>query len=160
MIPYSEHSVFSNESLWAYEVARAVVEHIPDDPEFVNKLRCHEITRVVHRLLGSAAACYDGHYGMAEHSWLASSHWDPNHILDVYAVGMVPPVRLIDTLPTPQAFRRADRPLYELDRPLIEQTWKAIPKPQMYRALHDNLTRRGGSHAIDWWLGLGGVIRS
>ncbi len=92
MKSYSETYVFKPEVLAAFHRAQCLVEQIPDVGP---SLRCHEITRAFGKLLGYPVQ--DGHYGTVEHSWLwVGPAEGPLHILDVYAVGRLPQVQLID----------------------------------------------------------------
>jgi len=67
------------------------------------EIRCHELARVVGKLLGLSVQ--DGYYGFVDHSWCWTFPIDqarivgrlgfPN-ILDPYSVGSLPQVRLLD----------------------------------------------------------------
>lgn len=109
MISYSQISVFSVREVELLRRASAAVLRFPDAPG----LRCHEVARAAGRVLGLTVQ--DGHYGLIEHSWLWTSGPEgffgsgryPN-ILDVYAVGSLPQVRLVDMghfLPENRAYR-------------------------------------------------------
>ena len=71
------------------------------------ELRCHEVTRIVHHVIGPEQfhnAIADGQYGPIEHSWLelGSSGYGgmcPRIILDCYTPARVPQVQLIDAGP-------------------------------------------------------------
>ena len=99
---YAESKVFTAEEVSLYRRAVALVELVPDMP----KLRCHELARAVGRVLGLEHE--DGFYGFVDHTWLWTGPLDctspmvkhtrvgfPN-ILDVYSVGSLPMVRLVD----------------------------------------------------------------
>lgn len=88
-------------TLRAFNAATAIVaglpEQVPPGLEHGDTfLRCHEVARTVHRLLGDLGSfeVVDGHYGPYEHSWLASRPLKT--ILDVYAIGRQPIVQIVD----------------------------------------------------------------
>lgn len=84
---------------WAQ--ATQIVSLLPEmEPGTDTRLRCHEVARIVGRLLGLPVI--DGHYGRVEHSWLyyyvrrgGESGTGYQRLLDVYSVGQFPLVRLI-----------------------------------------------------------------
>jgi hypothetical protein len=99
---YSELNIFSPAELVLVERARRMVEELTGCPPL---LRCHELARAVGRVLG--LPFQDGQYGFVDHTWLWTAPLQkerseskfrigfPN-ILDVYSVGQVPMVRLVD----------------------------------------------------------------
>ena len=98
VIGYAAAEIFSAEEVRACELARTLVERLPDRPD----LRCHEVARIVRALLGWGQV-EDGRYhpggdGLPiEHSWIElHKTWRHHHVLDVYAVGRVPMVQLVD----------------------------------------------------------------
>lgn len=104
MISYSATNVFPKPIQLAHERAGQIVEAIPD----VLGLRCHEVSRIVHGVLGHPRVdVLDGKYGPSyalklgpqiDHSWLTILSVSPvkMFILDVYAIGRLPMVQLID----------------------------------------------------------------
>lgn len=77
-----------------------MVAAVPDGDHLLGKpIRCHEMARAVGRILDLPVV--DGVCGAVQHSWLTiKAHQDPTErefILDVYAVGRLPPVQLVDT---------------------------------------------------------------
>lgn len=94
MRSYSETHVFTPEELDLLQRAMYLVAAIPDVPG----LRCHEVARAVGKVLGLQVQ--DGHYGLVEHSWLWTRPWTwgkyPPSVIDVYSVGSLPQVRLVD----------------------------------------------------------------
>lgn len=122
MKPYAL-SVFKSKEVALFKAVTWAVDSIPDNYRPHGELvRCHEMARAVHDwaerqprgrfgteplLLGVV----DGRYGVpgniwVEHSWLETGHG--HNILDVYAVGKLPPVQLLDgtfKLPTQQCFQ-------------------------------------------------------
>jgi hypothetical protein len=75
--------------------AEALVASLPDEAT-PGEVRCHELARAVGRVLGLPVQ--DGRYGMVEHSWLWTEEprgRQPN-VIDVYAVGRLPMVQLVD----------------------------------------------------------------
>lgn len=105
MRSYSETKVFTPEELSLLERARAYVVRV-DESAFDSPIRCHELARAVGKLLGLQYE--DGVYsllpeigGGVDHSWLIVPRDFKGErvgcsILDVYAVGTLPQVRLLD----------------------------------------------------------------
>jgi len=100
MISYSQRTIFTARELELLREATSLVESMPEVPEGWPEIRCHELARAVGDILGLEVE--EGRFGMAEHSWLwtepivlGRGRW-PN-ILDVYAVGSLPMVQLVDT---------------------------------------------------------------
>jgi hypothetical protein len=99
---YSELNIFSTAELVFFERARFMVDKLTG---CLPLLRCHELARAVGRVLG--LPFQDGQYGFVDHSWLWTAPLQkerseykfrfgfPN-ILDVYSVGSLPMVRLVD----------------------------------------------------------------
>lgn len=127
---HAESKIFVAEEILLFRRAVALVEVVPDLP----KLRCHELTRAVGRVLGLEHE--DGFYGFVDHSWLWTRPLDrtspmvlhtrigfPN-ILDVYAVGSLPMVRLVDcahtSLPHVGWAYRPSKPRDDIDQEQIE----------------------------------------
>jgi hypothetical protein len=103
---YSEAEIFSAAEKRLLRSAASIVDALPDSgPDGL--LRCHEVARVVGRLLGLHVV--DGFYGFVDHSWLWTSALDtrrvmgrtgfPN-ILDPYCVGGLPLVRIVHCSPS------------------------------------------------------------
>lgn len=75
--------------------AEAIVRDLPDE-EVPGTVRCHELARAVGRILGLPVQ--DGRFGLSEHSWLWTEEprgFQPN-LIDVYSVGSLPMVRIVD----------------------------------------------------------------
>jgi hypothetical protein len=73
--------------------AQVIVQGMPNGwcDQHGDLLRCHEVARFVGVRLGLAVC--DGIYEIAmQHSWCVLPS---RHILDVYAVGRLPPVQLV-----------------------------------------------------------------
>jgi hypothetical protein len=87
---------FLAHELRTFELASRLVAGLPES----GTLRCHELARAVQRVImedsTAAVASWrvcDGQYGLVDHSWLNN---DVTHnLLDVYAVGQLPMVRLV-----------------------------------------------------------------
>lgn len=99
---YSELEVFGPEALQAFRAAEDLVERFPERDERGELLRCHEISRVVARVirLGFDIEVVDGRYETgAEHSWCCITKqigkYARKAILDPYVVGRLPPVQLV-----------------------------------------------------------------
>lgn len=103
MKTYSEREVFSPDELRLFERATALVRAMPHLDPLGREVRCHEVARVVASHL--KLPHYDGLYELgAQHSWCETPG---GHVLDVYAVGRIPPVQLIAVVTTmPRRFRR------------------------------------------------------
>jgi len=111
--PYSEH-ILSPEVVGLFTQARDLVDAyfaVPDPLPNVT-LRCHEMARAVTRLLDPAEGVQvhveDGKFGAVEHSWLLLVGRGPA-ILDVYAVGTLPPVQLHDMSPALPTMRNYEK---------------------------------------------------
>lgn len=97
MISYSKSDIFKAKDLDLLHAATHLVELVPDIPG----LRCHELARAIGKVLGLLHQ--DGYYGFVDHTWLwtrpvgrtLGRHGFP-HVLDVYCVGSMPQVRLVD----------------------------------------------------------------
>lgn len=97
---YSATMVFKTNEIKIWKDATEAVQAIPENTH----LRCHELVRAIGIYLFEAKPAplvCDGHFGMVEHSWLLipppSGYPGHRHIiLDVYAVGSMPMVQLID----------------------------------------------------------------
>ena len=107
MRSYSETNVFSSKELDLLQKAIYLVAEIPDMTPI---LRCHEVARIIGSLLNLQVQ--DGHYGPVEHSWLWMKPWKngkyPPNILDVYSVGSLPQVKLVNfstILPDDNAYK-------------------------------------------------------
>lgn len=97
MKSYSETHVFTTRARAMLERAAACVAAVPDDEWDVvrwGEIRCHELARAVGRVLDMRHV--DGVYGAVHHTWLVVP--SEGAILDVYAVGQLPQVRLIDVV--------------------------------------------------------------
>lgn len=101
---YAELNVFTPQECDLWLRATALVIRV-DEVVFPD-LRCHELARAVGQVLDLPVQ--DGSYGFVEHSWLWTRPVDnqqltslrrrlgfPN-VLDVYSVGALPVVRLVD----------------------------------------------------------------
>lgn len=90
MKSFSE-TVFAENEQVALAAAIEFVEMAPY--EYQGKLiRCHELALAVGHMLGLPVM--SGFYGKVDHSWL---YFKNEKILDVYAIGSLPQVRLVDT---------------------------------------------------------------
>jgi len=99
---HSELKLFTNAEIDLLHRAERLVELVPDLPE---DIRCHELSRAVGRVM--RLQHQDGYYGFVDHTWLWTTPFTANvlnqqsrlgfpNILDVYAVGSLPIVRLVD----------------------------------------------------------------
>lgn len=122
VLGYSATNVFRKEH---QELLRRAEKGVAALPE-IDGLRCHEVARAVGQWLGLDYA--DGLYGAVQHTWL----WVPVkpgpgvlrviHILDVYAVGRLPIVQLIDQgfYPHYDLYKPGPLPRVEIDRSLVQ----------------------------------------
>jgi hypothetical protein len=98
---YSEAKVFSVSARALLEIAVELVQKIPDPLPDEPEWRCHEVARAVGERLGLRVV--DGRFGGIEHTWLVvprglleDDRAPGEAILDVYAIGILPQVRLVD----------------------------------------------------------------
>lgn len=100
---YSYDHVFSKTEVYLYKRAKTAVECVLTSRCVEGLVRCHELARAVGRVLDLPFE--DGHYGFVDHSWLWTKPkpvYTPTprlglpNILDVYCVGSLPMVRLVD----------------------------------------------------------------
>lgn len=104
-ISYSARRIFSIDELTMLRRAEQLVRRVP---ESMKDVRCHELARACGFHLNLQHQ--DGYYGFVDHSWLWTRPLNrtvgrsvttfgrigfPN-ILDVYCVGQMPMVRLVD----------------------------------------------------------------
>lgn len=97
MRSYSEVRVFSARALSLRTGAHRLVERVPDPIDANEDWRCHELARAIGSLLRLDVV--DGKFGGVDHSWLlVPDGCLDRHVafLDVYAVGSIPQVRLVD----------------------------------------------------------------
>jgi hypothetical protein len=127
---YSAIEVFRPAEIQAYEKARRFIDLIPDD--FEGKvLRCHELARAVGICLSLPAA--DGSYGSVEHSWVWTKVFDdvsPPNIIDVYAVGRLPMVQLVDYMAhgprNSELYKFPCKPRDDIDAALVDRLVKFL----------------------------------
>lgn len=97
MKSYSEQIVFSAAQIQDWRTASQLVASLQVSRDNKGEwIRCHELARVVESLLPKKHwKTVDGKCGHVDHSWLV---WMGSGfvILDVYAVGEVPQVKLVD----------------------------------------------------------------
>lgn len=99
MISYTERRVFPEPLLKAFRLSQRVVDLVDDVDE---SLRCHELARVVARVLCDNDYVVQVQDGVLqtgvnfEHSWLTMRCGSTAVILDPYVVGRVPQVQMID----------------------------------------------------------------
>jgi hypothetical protein len=139
MKSYSELEIFTEEEVRLFHMATKLVEGLTRPVT----LRCHELARAVGAVLGLEHQ--DGFYGFVNHTWLWTKkpEWNelntttrlgfPN-ILDVYSVGSLPMVRLVDgkhtSLPhVGWAYRPDWRSLPSLDRGMVSDLVAEFTRP-------------------------------
>lgn len=94
MITYAERVCFRPSHLALLARVQAIVERVSD--AWGNELRCHELARAVHEMIGDATiVVVDGHCGLVEHSWLRCGD---GVIIDPYSPGRLPAVQVVDPL--------------------------------------------------------------
>lgn len=109
MISYSAVTVFAPSDLKLLKRATEIVEAITSTKCYIKStrdcIRCHEVARVVQQIIEPwkdmevVDGMYRGRLLGVEHSWLRyrSSHGSYDAmVLDVYAVGSLPMVQLVD----------------------------------------------------------------
>ena len=137
MKSYSE-TVFPKDEIALRDRAERMVEAIP---EMKIIIRCHELSRAVGRVLGLQNQ--DERYGFVEHSWLWTKpllkgrldellRMDVPDILDVYSVGQLPMVRLVDArhvqLPHISFAYQPGEPRFDVDEALVRKLAKIMRK--------------------------------
>jgi hypothetical protein len=97
---YAYSEVFGERERHLLLRATELVRCLPERGIDGGPLRCHEVARVVGKLLGLEVA--DGYYGFVEHSWCWTGAFEPNmqryrlpNILDPYVPGHLPQVQLV-----------------------------------------------------------------
>jgi hypothetical protein len=95
---YSETTVFTNRDKAILGAAIQIVQAFPDHEPDKDPWRCHEVARAVVRLMPATLGLVvvDGQFAGAQHSWLAYRDDGRTRILDVYCVGRLPMVQLVD----------------------------------------------------------------
>ena len=122
---YAETEIFVQEELELFADATRMVALLGERLSLADqaKVRCHELARAVGRVL--ELPVQDGKYGGAQHSWLVTAQRpDRSHILDVYVVGRLPMVQLVDTwfmLPESRLYRPMTLEQLDLRPPVIEE---------------------------------------
>jgi hypothetical protein len=126
---YSEVNIFEPAHVSAFKLATTLVGAIPEPGPDEEPWRCHEVARVVARVLAGLGrfSVVDGWFGGCDHSWLVSH--DGLVILDVYAVGGLPPVVLLDTgisgkalpLPYGERYERWPEPRNDIRWDVVER---------------------------------------
>ena len=125
---YSERCVFLPSVTRLHTFLCKVLERFDSSPYGIGpekELRCHELTRAVKRFIRdgnvpyhpSDVTLFDGKYSIVDHSWLEILTKSPEgypslYILDVYAVGQLPQVQLLDlafSLPHRASYRAQAR---------------------------------------------------
>lgn len=122
MKSYSEQEIFTDRELGLLRRAIWLVERVQGE------LRCHELARAIGRVL--KLPHQDGFYAFVDHTWLWTEErveyhpWLLPNILDVYAVGSLPQVRLVDMQHSGcghvQLYRR-DKERTDIDESLVER---------------------------------------
>ncbi|OPZ31880.1 MAG: hypothetical protein BWY99_02867 [Synergistetes bacterium ADurb.BinA166] len=124
-------TIFTEREISLLDTVTRIVAKLPEEGPN-GPLRCHEVARVVGRLLGLTVE--DGFYGFADHSWLWTEKPDPSkivtsrvgmpNILDPYCVGSLPVVRLLDgsctALPHVGWSYRSGPPRMDIDEDLVD----------------------------------------
>jgi len=99
-ISYAEREIFTARELDLWRRAERLIEAVPST---LAESRCHELARAVGRVLDLPHQ--DGFYGFVDHTWLWTRPLEVRrtvgrigfpHVLDVYCVGSLPMVRLVD----------------------------------------------------------------
>ena len=114
MKSYSERCVFPPALVRLRAFLSDVLERFDSRPYGLGpdrELRCHELTRAVKRFIRDGDVPYhppnvtlfDGKYSVVDHSWLEllcknEKGISSLYILDVYTVGQLPQVQLLDAL--------------------------------------------------------------
>jgi hypothetical protein len=98
IVSYSERKIFALKEVRLWREAERLVSKVP---KALADTRCHELARAVGHHLHLTHQ--DGFYGFVDHTWLWTKPLSRTigrlgfpHILDVYCVGSLPMVRLVD----------------------------------------------------------------
>lgn len=99
MDSYAELEIFCQRDIDLFNRAVELVALVPGSKVDGEDIRCHELTRAVGSILKLPHV--DGKYNSVEHSWLLCvdnvlEMGGLRALLDVYAVGALPQVQLID----------------------------------------------------------------
>lgn len=106
---YSHKHIFNSAELSLLALAETCVRAVEDPSE--QTIRCHELARAVGKVLGLDHV--DGKYGIVEHTWLVLDTFEGSRrrcILDVYCVGRLPMVQLVDVQAVGLLHREQYRP--------------------------------------------------
>ena len=130
-------AIFDGRDIDLLHKAERIVEHVPDRNSRDELVRCHEVARIVGKILGLPVQ--DGYYGFVDHSWCWMAPMRPKlsrarigvpHILDPYCVGSLPQVRIVvcdnTALPPAGVAYRADRERDDIDQEFVRRTILAI----------------------------------
>lgn len=146
---YSQRVIFDERKQNLLLAATRLVEHAFASPVLErelanwaspwNEVRCHELARAVGRVL--VLPVQDGYYGFVDHSWLWTEEIDPEgplndrlgfpDILDVYAVGSLPMVRLVSARHTALphvgwSYRPSVRPRDDVSEEVVKHMIRAM----------------------------------
>ena len=102
MIGYAGFEVFNKREFELWSRATEMVRMIPDDMDHSDRIspawdrhhyriRCHELANAVGTYLRLQVT--NGNCGSVEHTWCWTTR---DHILDVYSIGTLPMVQLVD----------------------------------------------------------------
>jgi hypothetical protein len=94
---YSERHIFAARALSLRAAAERLIALVPEPIHEDDDWRCHELARAIGTRLRLEVV--DGRFGGVEHSWLevVDGCLDRRSaILDIYAVGSLPQVRVVD----------------------------------------------------------------
>lgn len=100
MRSHAETDIFTLRERGAFEAAQRFIARVGDPPPGAPPIRCHELAHAFGRFFGLPVV--DGHFGIVDHSWVilpnpeAPKSLRHGKILDIYAVGALPQVMLLD----------------------------------------------------------------
>lgn len=103
---YSNDEIFTPDERRAFLAAEELVKRLPDYDAKGDRLRCHEVVRLVSwamtPIIHGEWDVVDGHFATVEHSWLVSrtrakslAGYERGTILDCYTVARLPMVQLL-----------------------------------------------------------------
>jgi hypothetical protein len=126
---YASFEVFTAYEQKLLERATYLVGSIPDNFLPNDYLRCHELARAVGFFMHLPHQ--DGAYGSVEHTWLwtrplvrLEDGQQPPVILDVYAVGRLPMVQLVDyssSGPMQRTIYKYPRNIPDVNQKIVDQ---------------------------------------
>ena len=131
----------------AARLVRKVKDPGAENKESPDIIRCHELARAVGKVLD--LRYIDGKFGFVDHTWLLTFQkaGDKDNILDVYAVGSLPMVILVNasylTLSHHKLYTPGRRPRTDIKQDVVDSLVKQMLREFQPR-IGDNSNEREG----------------